>query len=213
MKAKEVYKTWYEKGGIWKGWIRPVPFIGIDTPKENLEIIDYHIPKIKYINKMFRDTAIIIDESGVDSIEEGIALAHLGYIPIPIFNGTNPSINSKATTNNSIIEPLLIWGALKLNEMKLNKDNPPVFLLDSNRLHRYKITSSIFDNSWDVYPQDLPTHHYFKKNNITKIIVRSNKLNKDLKKILYQYQKNKIDILFTNGYEEPKKVKIKKYRK
>lgn len=213
MKAKEVYKTWYEKGGIWKGWIRPVPFIGIDTPKENLEIIDYHIPKIKYINKMFHDTAIIIDESGVDSIEEGIALASLGYIPIPIFNGTNPSIHSKATTNNSIIEPLLIWGALKLNEMKLNKDNPPVFLLDSNRLHRYKITSSIFDNSWDVYPQDLPTHHYFKKNNITKIIVRSNQLNKDLKKILYQYQKNKIDILFTNGYEEPKKVKIKKYRK
>ena len=213
MKAKEVYKIWYEKGGIWKGWIRPVPFIGIDTPKENLEIIDYHIPKIKYINKMFHDTAIIIDESGVDSIEEGIALASLGYIPIPIFNGTNPSIHSKATTNNSIIEPLLIWGALKLNEMKLNKDNPPVFLLDSNRLHRYKITSSIFDNSWDVYPQDLPTHHYFKKNNITKIIVRSNQLNKDLKKILYQYQKNKIDILFTNGYEEAKKVKIKKYRK
>lgn len=213
MKAKEVYKIWYEKGGIWKGWIRPVPFIGIDTPKENLEIIDYHIPKIKYINKMFHDTAIIIDESGVDSIEEGIALAHLGYIPIPIFNGTNPSIHSKATTNNSIIGPLLIWGALKLNEMKLNKDNPPVFLLDSNRLHRYKITNSIFDNSWDVYPQDLPTHHYFKKNNITKIIVRSNQLNKDLKKILYQYQKNKIDILFTNGYEEPKKVKIKKYRK
>ena len=213
MKAKEVYKTWYEKGGIWKGWIRPVPFIGIDTPKENLEIIDYHIPKIKYINKMFHNTAIIIDESGVDSIEEGIALAHLGYIPIPIFNGTNPSIHSKTTTNNSIIEPLLIWGALKLKEMKLSKDNPPVFLLDSNRLHRYKITNSIFDNSWDVYPQDLPTHHYFKKNNITKIIVRSNQLNKDLKKILYQYQKNKIDILFTNGYEEPKKVKIKKYRK
>ena len=213
MKAKEVYKIWYEKGGIWKGWIRPVPFIGIDTPKENLEIIDYHIPKIKYINKMFHDTAIIIDESGVDSIEEGIALASLGYIPIPIFNGTNPSIHSKATTNNSIIEPLLIWGALILKEIKLNKDNPPVFLLDSNRLHRYKITSSIFDNSWDVYSQDLPTHHYFKKNNITKIIVRSNQLNKDLKKILYQYQKNKIDILFTNGYEEPKKVKIKKYRK
>src|SRR5699024_682462 len=122
-------------------------------------------------------------------------------------------INSKATTNNSIIEPLLIWGALKLKEIKLNKDNPPVFLLDSNRLHRYKISRSIFDNSWDVYHQDLPTHHYFKKKNITKIIVRSNKLNKDLKKILYQYQKNKIDILFTNGYEEPKKVKIKKYRK
>ena len=213
MKAKEVYKIWYEKGGIWKGWIRPVPFIGIDTPKENLEIIDYNIPKIKYINKMFRDTAIIIDESGVDSIEEGIALAHLGFIPIPIFNGTNPNLNSKFTTNNSIIEPLLVWGALQLKNIKLEKGNPPVFLLDSNRLHRYKITRSIFDNSWDVYPQDLPTHHYFKKNNITKIIVRSNKLNKDLKKILYQYQKNKIDILFTNGYEEPKKVKIKKYRK
>ena len=159
---------------------------------------------------MFHDTAIIIDESGVDSIEEGIALAHLGYIPIPIFNGTNPSINSKATTNNSIIEPLLIWGALKLKEIKLNKDNPPVFLLDSNRLHRYKITSSIFDNSWDIYPQDLPSAEYFLNKGITKIIIRGEKVNKDLRKILAKYQKNNLQIFFTNGYDSPDKIRLRK---
>lgn len=210
MKAKDIYKIWYEKGGIWKGWIRPVPFIGIDIPKTNLEIIDYSIPKINYLNKLFSDTAIIIDDFGVDSIKEGIALANLGFIPIPIFNGTNPNLNSKSTTNNSIIEPLLVWGALQLKNIKLEKGNPPVFLLDSNRLNRYKISRGIFDNSWDVYSQDLPTHDYLKNNNITKIIIRSNKINKDLSKILYKYQKNNIDILFTNGYEEPKKIRIKK---
>ena len=211
MKAKEVYKVWYEKGGIWKGWIRPVPFVGINTPQEIREVIDYHLPQILYIDQMDVHTAIVIDNEGIDSIKEGLALAELGYLPIPIFNGTNPNINCQSTTDNRKIESLLIWGALKLKDISLSVNHPPVFLLDSHRLNRYKMNRGIFDNSWDVYPQDLPSYHYLKKNKITKIIVRSNHLNRDLKKILYSYQIHHIDILFTTGYEKPKKIKIKKW--
>lgn len=212
MTGKEVYKKWAPTGKRWVDWVRPVPFIGIDNPYQVYEIIDDSIPKIFYINNLSKDTAIIIDIEGVDSIKEGIALAHLGYRPIPIFNGTNPSIGVSSTTNNAMIEPLLVWGALELEKIVLEEDVPPVFLLDRNRLNRYKIDPSIFDNSWDIYPQDIPSPDYFLQNGITKIVVRGNQLSRDLKKVLYPYQKKNIKILFTNGYEEAREIKIKKIK-
>lgn len=209
MIGKEIYKIWAPVGKKWVDWVRPVPFIGIDTPKETHEFIDYTIPSINYLKEFSKDTAIIIDTIGIYSIKEGIALARLGYRPIPIFNGTNPTKGAISTTNNAIIEPLLVWGAMELKNIELDNEAPPVFLLDKNRLNRYKVNRSVFDNSWDIYPQDIPTPKYLLENGITKIIVRGEALQNDLSKVLYKFQKSNIKILFTNGYEEPREVKIK----
>ena len=207
---KEIYRLWAPFESKWTNWVRPVPFIGIDEFKEIYEFIDYTLPSIRYLDEVLKDTAIIIDIQGVNSIKEGIVLTKIGYRPIPIFNGTNPTLGSISTTNNSIIEPLLVWGAMQLKEIKLDVDAPPVFLLDSNRLNRYKSNRSVFDNSWDIYPQDIPTYKYFLENGITKIIVRGERLQNDLEKVLYKYQKNGIKILFTNGYEEPREIKLRR---
>ncbi len=207
MTNKEVYKIWAPYHKKWTNWVRPVPFIYLDESIN--EFIDYNISHINYLSKILDNTAIIIDINGIDSIKEGIELAKIGYRPIPIFNGTS-SNNALSTTNNKVIEPLLIWGALELKKIKLKDNALPVFLLDDNRLNRYKINRGIFDNSWDVYYQDLPSSKYFLNNNIDKILVRANKINKDLNKILYDYQNNNIKILFTNGFEPIKEIKIKK---
>lgn len=212
MTGKEVYKKWAPTGKRWVDWIRPVPFIGIDTSYQVHEFINDSMPKIFYIDTLSKDTAIIIDIEGVDSIKEGIVLAYLGYCPIPIFNGTNPSMGVSSTTNNAMIGPLLVWGALQLEKIELEEDAPPVFLLDRNRLNRYKMDPSIFDNSWDIYPQDIPSAEYFLQNGITKIMVRGNTLSRDLKKVLYPYQKKNIKILFTNGYEKAREIRIKKIK-
>ena len=211
MTNKEIYKIWAPDKKRWVDWVRPVPFINIDDSSSRKEFIDYRIPSINYLKEVLNDTALIIDIPGIDSIKEGIALAKLGYRPIPIFNGTNPPIGTISTTNNQIIKPLLIWGAFELKNIKLKNDAPPVFLLDQNRLNRYKINNGIFDNSWDIYDGDLPSPKYLLENGINKIIVRSNFQAKDLRKILYKWQKNNIKIFFTNGYEEPKELKLKKF--
>lgn len=211
MTNKEIYKIWAPDKKRWVDWVRPVPFINIDDSSSRKEFIDYRIPSINYLKEVLNDTALIIDIPGIDSIKEGIALAKLGYRPIPIFNGTDPPIGTISTTNNQIIKPLLIWGAFELKNIKLKNDAPPVFLLDQNRLNRYKINNGIFDNSWDIYDGDLPSPKYLLENGINKIIVRSNFQAKDLRKILYKWQKNNIKIFFTNGYEEPKEVKLKKF--
>lgn len=209
----DIYKVWAPVNVIWSNWVRPVSFIELDIPKSRSEFIDYEIPSVNYLKEIEDNTAIILDESGIDSIKEGIALSLLGYRPIPIFNGTNPNYGVVSTTDNDLIEPLLLWGALELVNIKLDNDALPVFLLDKNRLNRYKINKSIFDNSWDVFPQDLPTYKFFLEHNINKILIKSDKLNKDLEKVLYKYYKNGIKILFTNGYDEIKEIKIKKPNK
>lgn len=211
MHRKEVYKKWTKDKSKWNDWIRPVAFIGIDKPKTNKRIIDCKIPNINYINKYKKNVAIFIDIRGVDSIKEGIALAKLGYKPVPVFNGTTPNLNTRAVTDNEMIEPLLVWGANELEEIKDMKN--PVFLLDLNRLNRYKLSPSLFDNSYDMYDQDFPTAKFFLENGIDTIIVRGEKIEKDLNKILYQYSKENIKILYTNGFEEPKEAKLKKVKR
>lgn len=209
MTGKELYRIWAPTNKRWVEWVRPVPFIHMDHPSSFYEVIDEELPEIYYLKETTKDTAIFVDFDGARSIEEGIALAKRGFRPIPIFNGTNPNFGTKATTNNASIEPLLRWGGELLTQIPFEEDAPPAFLLDENRLHRYKATPSIFDNSWDIYPQDIPSPDYFLQHGITKLIVCGNQFHHDLEKVLYRHQK-KLQILFTNGYEPPKEVRIKK---
>ena len=141
---------------------------------------------------------------------QGIELAKMGYRPIPIYNGTDQQKGAIATVDNCSIKVGLIKGTKELEKIKIDDNAPPVFLLDTNRMNRFKMNISIFDNSWDTYSQDLPTAEYFLYNGIKNIIISSRIIQKDLSKILYKFQNKGINILFTNGYDKPKKVKINK---
>lgn len=213
MTGKEVYKLWAPSGCKWVDWVRPVPFTQIDD--EDFKLYrsgNLSIPKINYIDELKKDTAVIIDLPEYYSINEGIAFSKIGYRPIPVYNGTAQTKGARATVDNHAVEAGLIWGAIELGKIELENDAPPVFLTDSNRLNRYKLDISIFDNSWDLYHQDLPSAEYFLNNGIKSIVVRGNSFNKDLKKILYRHQEKGMKIYFTEGYEKPKEVKLKKIK-
>ena len=209
MIGKEVFKKFAPEGTKWTEWVRPVPFVAID--KYNRKPISNWVDrKIIFIKKYEKDTAIFIDLPGTESIEFGIALADMGYRPIPLFNGTDEQVGSQATTDTYLIENCLINGYNKLKNINLEKDANPVFLLDSSRTNRYRARESIFDNSWDLYKQDIPTPSYFLENGINKIIVVGNKIQRDLRKIFFEFQKNGISFFLTDGYIIPKNIVLKK---
>lgn len=210
MTGKEIFRKWAPLGVKWSNWVRPVPFIIINENFKSYDVLKFTDYDIDYIDENTKNTAIIVDLPGNDSIEEGIALARKGFRPIPVYNGTIEQESSKATTDNTSIISGLIYGAEELEKIHLENDAMPAFLLDSNRTNRFKTDVSIFDNSWDIYDQDIPSEEFFLKNDINKIIVRGNRFQKDLKKVLYKFQKAGIAIFFANGYEESKKVTIKK---
>lgn len=209
MRGKEIYKIYAPNGAKWIDWVRPVPFVAIDTYNRK-PIANFLDRKAMFLKKYQQDTAIFIDLPGKESIELGIGLAHIGYRPIPVFNGTDEQQSSQATTNTYLIESYLINGSQKLKNIELKNDANPVFLLDSHRTNRYRAKESIFDNSWDLYKQDIPSAEYFKQNGITKIIVVGETIQRDLKKIFLKFQEKGIDIYITDGYTLPQKVKLTK---
>lgn len=209
MSGKEIYKIYAPNGAKWIDWVRPVPFVAIDTYNRKA-IADWIDRKAIFLKEYQQDTAIFIDLPGKESIELSIDLAYMGYRPIPIFNGTDEQPGSQATTNTYLIESCLINGSEKLKNIKLDNDANPAFILDSYRTNRYRAKESVFDNSWDLYKQDIPSAEYFKQNGITKIIVVGDIIQRDLKKIFLKFQEKGIYIYITNGYSFPKKVKLTK---
>lgn len=193
LKGKETYQIWAPYGKKWVEWVRPVPFIEIHTQKKGYYVSPLSTSKQIEI-KADGKTAIIVDLPGQDSIEMGLTLANKGYRPIPIFNGVEEQEGARATTDNQSIDTALFYGAKILEQISLSDDAPPAFLLDTNRLQRCKIDDSIFDNSWDIYPQDIPSARYFKSQGIENIIVICDGISRDLKKILHDLKKKGLQI-------------------
>ena len=210
MTGKEIYKIWAPVGKRWVDWVRPVPFVGIDEYSVRYAVSNNGLPVFDFVDEKCADAALIVDLPGVESVKAGIALAEVGYRPIPVYNGTIQQPGARATVDNQAVQAGLLWGAAELCKLEISDDALPVFLLDSNRMHRFKMEISLFDNSWDLYPQDVPSAEYMLEQGIHKIIIVGDKVSKDLKKILYKFQKKNIQILWTNGYETPKRIKLHK---
>lgn len=209
MTGKEIYRRWAPAGARWVDWVRPVPFVLMSDSFRANTVYNFTVPEINYINQSDAKTVVIIDLPSYESVNEGLALARLGFRPVPLYNGTKEPEGAMALVDNHAIESALAWGVLELEQTEIASDAPPAFLLDSNRLHRFKMSISVFDNSWDIYDQDMPSADYFLENGIDRIIVRGRKIQKDVKKILYKFQQKGISIFFTEGYESPREVIIK----
>lgn len=207
MTKKDVYRAWAPVGKKWVDWVRPVPFVELHGHIERFNPSTFILPcLVKF--ELDEHTAIVVDLPGPRSVEIGILLAQKGMRPIPIYNGVMEQMGARATSDNDSFFGALIWGASILNKTEIKDDACPVFLTDSNRLMRRKMNESIFDNSWDIYHQDLPTEEYFLNNGITKIVIISEKLSKDLKDIFFkEYPKKKLSFYLTDGYDELKLIK------
>ena len=188
MTNREMYEIWAPAGKKWVDWVRPVPFVSMREYSKGYSISEFSIQSSDYIDEKYKGAAIIVDLPGIESVLEGIALAHAGYRPIPIYNGTIEQKGARATVDNQSVGIALAWGASRIKQIEISDDAMPAFLLDSNRLNRYKMEISVFDNSWDIYPQDIPSADYMINNGIDKIVIVGNTVSRDLKKILYQYQ-------------------------
>lgn len=206
MNNKQLYQLWAPLGKRWVDWVRPLLFVNNDL----LYSQDFELLSTPYLTELKSDTVVFIDLPNHFSLLEGLTLAKLGYRPIPLFNGTDAPKNTMSLVNNDEIKQTLVWGSLLLQDLKIEEDAPPVFLLDSNRLIRHKMDIGVYDNSWDIYIQDVPSASYLLAHGISKIIVRSEKINRDLMIILYEYQKKGLIISLTNGFDEAIDVQIKK---
>ncbi len=206
MRSKELFQSWAPTNLPWSNWVKPPIFMNLKSDTS----FNYNLPKINYLSEIITNYAIIVDLANVDSVLTGLALGKLGYQPVPLYNGTFPQSGARALVDLAIIQDALRWGKPIFDNLTLDKSSPPAFLIDSQRIFRYKMEAGLFDNSWDVYPHDLPSPNYLKQKGIDTILVQTHELNRDLKRVLYNFQEKGLKILSTNGFETPKEIKITK---
>ena len=214
--SREIYRYWASASGKWSPWVRPVPFINIGVGSkgiyESYSLVDLFDGSDEDVKALARNTAIIVDVPGDKGVMAGLNLAKNGFRPVPLYNGTIEQEGARAVSDNNSASEALLWGTRLLNEMTFEDDAMPVFLLDSNRLNRHRRKRTLFDNSWDIYAQDMPSAKFLADNGVEKVIVISEKISRDLKDILFKYQKGKLEIYLKKIYDEPRKIKIRKFK-
>jgi len=210
---KEIYKVWAPWGCDWVDWVRPVPFVEMERYTKDYRIAPTALPVVSFLQENIGDSAILVDLPGAEGVTMGMALAKKGFRPIPIYNGPLEQEGAKAMVDNQSAAIALKKATPLLATLELTKDAPPAFLTDRNRLQQFQLMESAYDNSWDVFPQDLPSPQYFKDKGIRKIIILGKTVAPDLKKVLYAHQKKGLEIYRTNGYEAPKRVRLHKPRR
>ena len=204
------YKNWAPDGVLWTEWTKPVLFADIENIDWSAKV---EIPEINWIETVAADTAIILDLPGKTGVAEGMALARMGYRPVPLYNGVNcksskpagaasvsktfsnnvvASIHTQLVNSQEIAEALFAC-ANEIAALNIEDDAPPVFMLDSNRM-KGVTTYGMYDNRWRVFPQDMPSAAFLRQQGIKKIIVRTESIQKDLTHILFRYQEHGIPI-------------------
>lgn len=203
MNNLEAYKIWALDDALWTQWAKPTMFSQEPTIWNGIR--QFEIPEVSWFS-FEHDAMIIVDLEGDESVRVGIALAELGFRPVPLFNGNRGS--GEEIINVDDLEMSLYWGAEKLARINLEKNAKPAFLLDARRMKDGKRVNT-FDNRWCVFPQDMPSAEYLIHNNIKKVIVNSNTIREDLSHILFRYQEKGIIICQTND-NGIKQVKVHK---
>ena len=204
--SMSIYKIWAPDNALWTQWAKPVLFTCLPCTFK----CDLKTPKVDYVQMVDYSTAVIVDLPDCESVEEGLALARLGYRPVPLYNGVYGDAGTSMIVNVKGIVAALQKGANELSTLSIRPDAPPVFMLDVNRMTGIRKQLGKYDNRWCVFPQDMPSASFLLKNRINRVIVRSARIQEDLSHILLRYQNEGIQIFLCTKYGIPKAVKVSK---
>ena len=198
----DLYKIWAPDNALWTQWAKPAMFFSSYLGY----VGSFSTPKVDYLDNI-KNAMVIVDLPGADSVKEGIALAHIGYRPVPLYNGVKGP--NKCLINIKDLERALSWGGDRLKELNIKPNAMPAFLLDANRMSEYKYPG-VFDNRWCVFPQDMSSADFLINNGIANIIVRAKNIQDDLSHVLCRYQEKNINIYRCYEDQQPKLIKVHK---
>ncbi|MDR0915848.1 MAG: hypothetical protein LBN02_01490 [Oscillospiraceae bacterium] len=206
------YKAWAPDGVRWAQWVKPVLFAnGVDhgqlsysdnptyIPYERHRVIPAELPLPAWISTVEQGTMLIVDQPAAKGVRDGIALAKIGYRPVPLYNGVSGVDKHTSIVDVQDIMAGLFEGADILETLSIRDDAPPAFLLDSERMDGRDRLPGMYDNRWCVFPQDMPSAEYLQKYGIQKVVVYTSGVQNDLSHILNRYQERGIGIFLCTG--------------
>ncbi len=203
MTGRDIYEFWAPAFDEWSPWVKPVLFTEIDEVAP--EGAPARIPEESSLRCNVgsrRDTALVVDLPGVQSLLAGFDLAKDGYRPVPLYNTTSgrrqrvPPDKCVLTDVGALVQ-LLCTPLPDYVRNTIVGDNPPAFLLDSRRLRGANAPApGVYDNRWMVFPQDFPSAKFLSSRGITQVIVIQETLlpAEDLTHVLLRWKKGGLGI-------------------
>jgi hypothetical protein len=200
MSHEHLYDVWAPDYSIWSRWAKPVLFAQPAPPAPTDDVLDWQRAEVSWAPSSSERQAIVLDVNGPLAVNLGLALAAQGYRPVPLFNtshGPNAVINVEKICSE------LFSGAEVLRDLRIDRDAPPVFLLDSNRIGSSKSTprAGDYDNRWLVFPQDFPSANFLLSQQIPRVLVirhLDDRLPDDISHVLRRWQEAGIKIYVKN---------------
>jgi hypothetical protein len=198
MTRDEIFEIWAPPGAPWSGWVKPAPFAHL--PREQPANVDPVAPtQFPWIPPPAGNSAIVVELPGALSVNYGLALAAIGYCPVPLFNAIPPPTpDGIAVVNVAPTLTALQNGAEIRRSAHLPADAPPAFLTDFDRqaTHNPPLPGT-FDNRSVVFVTDFPSAARLTGYGITSaLLVRESAsgLGDDLRLALQMWQKEGITL-------------------
>jgi len=215
MNPSELFEIWAPSGALWSRWAKPVLFAeSSGAPSISLEAEVLPQLDIPPDNQ----TALILDLPSAESVKAALALAGLGYRPVPLYNGArgafSASLTGTAVVDNDAIAGCLIAGAEVLARHRLPANAPPAFLLDSRRKPvNFDPAPGRFDNRWVVFPQDFPSASFLLAHGIKRVLLLQadpqSQPQQDLAHVLLRWQEASLELLIADPQHAAQPVPLR----
>lgn len=202
MTPEEHFDIWAPPGpeSRWSDWVKPVIFAHLNRVNMNeVDARGHQWPDLLPQVPPWDDGwAAVVDLPGEESMIVGAQFARAGYRPVPLYNsapgGPMPIVDCQAVMARLAAFTLPLW------ELRLPRDAPPVFLLDSERRGgRFAPTPGRFDNRSFCFATDLPSSNYMLGHGVQRVLLvtRSSQPQDDLAHALYHWQAAGVELFIT----------------
>jgi len=177
---QEIFSAWAPDASLWSRWAKPVLFAHLDSALSQIPVRE-SAADLNWAPPPAEKAAFVLDLPGSEGVLNGIALATMGYRPVPLYNAIplpygqrllDPLSNvSVAAVDLLPILSALRTGAAPLAQLNLPADAPPAFLLDANRRGTRKMIPDEFDNRSVSFTTDFPSGTFLYAQGIRQIIL------------------------------------------
>jgi hypothetical protein len=183
MTKQEVYDAWAPSWSDWSTWAKPVLFAYADLATQTVPGTELPSPDVSWVPAANGSTALVVDLPGDNSGWFGLALAKIGYVPVPLYNAIPapdrwylPSEEDPYTATAVVevghILSALVQAAPVLASLQINPNAPPAFLLDANRrLDDGFVGPGQFDNRSVSLPTDFPSSNRLLSRGIEQVLL------------------------------------------
>ncbi|MEY2879253.1 MAG: hypothetical protein RLZZ15_1633 [Verrucomicrobiota bacterium] len=175
MDEKKLFETWAPSASPWSAWAKPAPFAHFTppaTPLMPLTRAPVNPIAITCAPAAAERVAVILVLSGAATVHAALALARVGYRPVPLFNSCPPAPEYGVPPHECAVDARAILDALaatapELAALSLPVDAPPAFLIDAARMrHGAPVSDGEFDNRAVVFAADFPSAGFLRGQSI-----------------------------------------------